>query len=171
MVRLAIAVLFACAVGVGHASVRSEYELKAAFLFNFTRFVSWHEPPSDNPPLVVCVIGDNPFGDLLDPLIGKRSQGRDLELNYVRDPSGISACNVLFISASESRNLSALLALAQEYQVLTVSDIAGFVQAGGVIGYVQRGNVIRFEVNLAAAAANGLSVNSRLLELAARVTR
>lgn len=152
------------------ASVRSEYELKAAFLYNFTRFVSWQQGPDDvATDLNLCVFGDDPFEGLLAPIEGRSAQGRTIYLKYPSQLDEIKDCNALFISESEIRNLSRLITAAAENDQLTVSDIPDFARQGGVIGYVQQGNVIRFEINLRAAEASNLTIDSRLLELAVRV--
>lgn len=154
-----------------HASIRSEYEVKAAFLYNFTRFVSWPHTGNTSEPLEVCVFGDDPFEDLLDPLRGRKSQGREVQLRYPDNAANLSGCNVLYIAQSQSRNLGELLKLAQQQGMLTVSDLPDFVRKGGMVGYVKHGNVIRFEISLKAATEAGLTINSRLLELAVRVVR
>jgi len=156
-----------------HATIRSEYEVKAAFLYNFTRFVAWPELESapGGTPLNLCIFGTDPFGDLLDPIRERKSQGRELELQYPNELSGINDCQVLFISESQQRGLSGVLEIARKHRVLTVSDMPEFVNRGGMIGYVKQGNVIRFEINLKAATDAGLTINSRLLELAIRVLK
>lgn len=155
------------------ATIRSEYEVKAAFLYNFTRFVTWPEVESGpgGKPLNLCVFGANPFGDQLDPMRERKSQGRELELRYPDELPGVSDCQVLFISESQQRGLTGILEFARKHQVLTVSDMPEFVTRGGMIGYVKQGNVIRFEINLKAATDAGLTINSRLLEIAVRVLR
>ena len=164
---------FSLAVGLAtaQASIRSEYEVKAAFLYNFTRFVSWSQAENTPAPLEVCIFGEDPFDDLLDPLRGRKSQGRELQLRYPANLATLKGCNVLYISQSESRNLDRLLELAQLESMLTVSDIPDFVRKGGMVGYVKQGNVIRFEISLKAATEADLTINSRLLELAVRVLR
>lgn len=158
-------------LGPAHGSIRSEYEVKAAFLYNFTRFVSWSQVEDSSTPLVVCIVGDDPFGELLDPLRGRKSHGRDLQLRYPDNTFGLAGCDVLYISQSQSRNLTDLLNLARREGMLTVSDLPDFIRKGGMLGYVKQGNVIRFEINLKAATEAGLTINSRLLELAVRVLR
>lgn len=153
------------------ASVRSEYEVKAAFLYNFTRFINWNEPPPEDVPLTVCVLGDDPFQDLLAPLVGRKAHGRVLQLRTPSEQGQMNGCNVLFVSASEQFNLRGILEKATQQDMLTVSDIPDFARQGGIVGYVKQGNVIRFEINLMAASEAGLSINSRLLELAAKVIR
>lgn len=153
------------------ASVRSEYEVKAAFLYNFTRFINWNTPPDDDVPITVCVLGDDPFEDLLEPLIGRKAHGRALQLRAPGKISEMDGCNVLFISESESSRLREILEKASQQAMLTISDIPDFARRGGIVGYVKQGNVIRFEINLEVANRTGLSINSRLLELAVRVIR
>ncbi|HET8802187.1 MAG TPA: YfiR family protein [Marinobacter sp.] len=154
-----------------HASIRSEYEVKAAFLYNFTRFVTWSPAENNTTPLEVCVFGDDPFGDLLEPLRGRKSQGRELTLRYPDDVAGLTGCDVLFIGQSQSRSLASALDIARQQGMLTVSDLPDFALRGGMVGYVKQGNVIRFEINLEAATDAGLTINSRLLELAVKVLR
>lgn len=154
-----------------YGSIRSEYEVKAAFLFNFTRFVTWAQVEDSTQPLEICIFGTDPFEDLLDPIRSRKSQGRELELRYPDTSSDLSGCDVLYISESQSRNLTILFDLAQQQGMLTVSDLPDFARKGGMVGYVKQGNVIRFEINLKAAADAGLTINSRLLELAVRVLR
>lgn len=151
--------------------MRSEYEVKAAFLYNFTRFITWTDPQASEPDLQICVLGENPFGDLLDQLDGRVSQGRTLGLAHPKSLSESQDCQILFVGSARSRELQAITDYAKQHQMLTISEIPGFVEAGGIIGYVKEGNVIRFEINLDAAQSAGLHVNSRLLELAVRVIR
>jgi len=154
-----------------HASIRSEYEVKAAFLYNFTRFVSWPRGEDASEALDVCIFGEDPFGDLLDPIRGRKSQGRELKLRYPDNIEGLAGCDVLYIGQSQARNLDELLDVARQNRALTVSDLPDFVRKGGIVGYVKQGNVIRFEISLEAANEAGLTINSRLLELAVRVVR
>tara|TARA_R110002110_G_scaffold84792_3_gene220465 strand:- start:1188 stop:1745 length:558 start_codon:yes stop_codon:yes gene_type:complete len=166
-----VALILCASLAPVHASVRSEYEIKAAFFYNFTRFINWTHLPDNESPLRACVIGDNPFGDLLEPLNGRKSQGRKLEITSPDDVSADHGCHVLFVSVSEARNLSGIVGAAHEQKLLTISDIPNFIDRGGIIGYIKQGNVIRFEINLRVANTLGLTIDSRLLELASRVIR
>ncbi|MBU2955800.1 YfiR family protein [Marinobacter sp. F3R08] len=145
--------------------------MKAAFLYNFTRLVTWPNLGKTASPLEICVYGADPFGGLLDPIRGRQSQGRNLTLRYSDVTSDLSGCDVLYIDQSLTRGLQSLLDLANERNILTVSDLPDFARKGGMIGYVKQGNVIRFEINLKAADEAGLIINSRLLELAVEVMR
>jgi hypothetical protein len=169
--KFLIALVLWSAIGSSNASVRSEYEVKAAFLYNFTRFITWSEPVADAEDLKICVFGRDPFGDVLQQLDGRMSQGKALTLAYPQTLVDAENCQVLFVGSAKSRDLPSITRYAEERRMLTISEIPEFVDEGGIIGYVKEGNVIRFEINLQAAQRAGLQINSRLLELALRVIR
>ena len=171
VLRFLTALLLWSALGLADASVRSEYEIKAAFLYNFTRFITWAEAPAEATELTLCVLGQNPFGDVLAGLDGRVSQGRRLRLAFHETLLEADQCQVLFVGTGKARNLRSITDYARERNMLTISEIPDFVEDGGIIGYVKEGNVIRFEINLLAAQQAGLQINSRLLELALRVIR
>ena len=173
LIFLALFLFLSLSPVVTQASVRSEYEVKAAFLYNFTRFVTWPALPAgqDKDSLNLCIIGNDPFGDLLNPIRDRKSQGKSLNLLYPDDPLNIVDCQAVFVGESQLRNLPLINELSQKHHILTVSDTPDFVGKGGMIGYVKQGNVIRFEINLTSATAAGLTINSRLLELAVRVIK
>ena len=154
------------ASGVTPAWARSEYEVKAAYLYNFIKFVTWPEHAADDQPIELCVYGEDPFQVLLKPIADLKAQGRPLKLRYPSERMDIAGCDVLYISASESRSVEDLLARAHADKTLTVSDMKDFTRQGGMIGFVTIGNVIRFQINLAAARASDLRISSKLLELA-----
>lgn len=147
----------------------SEYELKAVFLFNFVQFVEW--PPevfSDSrAPLVIGVVGDDPFGPFLDETVsGETVRQRPLEIRRYRGMDQISTCHLLFISESEAEQLDEILAALKDRSILTVSDDESFTRRGGVIRFVVDRSKIRFQINLEAAQAARLTVSSKLLRLA-----
>lgn len=147
----------------------SEYEVKAAFLFNFTKFVEWPDGSFDAPqaPIVVGIIGDDPFGNDLERIIaGQKVQGRSLVIRRERWGDDLRRCHVLFISASEHGHSSRILESVQSAGVLTVSDMEGFAEGGGVIEFVIEQNRVRFVVNLDAATQDRLRLSAKLLALA-----
>ena len=147
----------------------SEYQVKAAFLFNFTKFVEWPEGSFEDPqaPIVVGIIGDDPFGDDLGRIIaGQKVQGRSLVIRRERWGDDLRRCHVLFISASEHERSARILGSVQSAGVLTVSDTEGFAEAGGVIEFVIEQNRVRFIVNLDAATQGRLRMSAKLLALA-----
>jgi len=150
----------------------TEYEVQAAFLYNFAKFVEW--PPevlkSSGDTFTLCVTGADPFGnDLDDELSGKMVRDKKLALKRIMQSKDISTCQVLFVSASEDNRLGALLSKINGLPVLTVSDMDRFIDRGGMIGFSMDDNRVRFSVNLAAADKAGLKISSQVLKLAKAV--
>ncbi|WP_372986688.1 YfiR family protein [Marinobacter sp.] len=171
MLRVVIfALLLAAHDVLAQAEVSSEAEIKAAYLYNFTRFVEWKTPP-ETSNLSLCVLDDKEVWDAIQPIRGRSAQGRTISLSLIDQIEQSDACQVMFVNSSAPRELSEIAERAISKGILTVSDMKGFIDSGGVIGYVKQGNVIKFEINLKAAKDAGLLINSRLLELAVRVLR
>jgi hypothetical protein len=145
----------------------TEYAVKAAFLYNFSRFVTWPVPPGQ--PFVVGVLGENPFGDALESIAGKPVGGDRLAVRLLQSAEEIGACRILFVAASEERRLPEILRRTALLPVLTVSDMERFAQRGGIIGLRTVDNRIRLEINAAAAQRAGLAISSQLLRLATLV--
>jgi len=145
-----------------------EYELKAAFLYNFAKFVEW-PAAGQQEEFTLCVIGGNPFGAALNPLSSSPVRGRAVVVTRLSDPEEISRCNMLFVDALALDRLPVILQRSRDAHVLTVADIDGFTRRGGMIGLVSEDNRIRFDINTRAANDAGLRVSSRLLSLARRV--
>lgn len=165
-----ILIIFAlCAMSCAFASPTPEYQVKAAFLFNFSQFVSW--PPqafsSAKAPIVIAVLGRDPFGPDLDALVsGQQVNGHPLAVRRYSDVSEVDGCHILFIDQSESAQLPQILRALRGRAILTVSDIDRSAQSGVMIDLVTQNQHIRMHVNLAAARASGLTVSSQLLSLA-----
>jgi YfiR/HmsC-like len=151
----------------------SEYDVKAAFLFNFAKFVEWPPPAfaDDREPIVIAVLGTDPFGAALDrALAGKTIRGRSIVVRRFPTVDRIEACHVLFVSRSESQRFSEILARLGRSPVLTVGDDDHFAEAGGMMSFVVERNHVRFDVGLRAAREAGLNLSSELLKVA-RVVR
>jgi hypothetical protein len=154
---------------VAQAPLSREYELKAIFLYNFAQFVEW--PPAafsnNEAPLVIGVIGKNPFGDRLKDIVsGEKVNGHEVNVQYYDNAQDIGACHILFINLSEANKREQLLGLLKGRNILTVSDVPEFPAEGGMIRLFTRNNKIRFEVNLDASRSAGLVISSKLLRLA-----
>jgi hypothetical protein len=144
----------------------SEYQLKAVFLFNFSQFVDW-QPAAAQTPLLIGILGDDPFGTFLDETVrGERVGVRPIEIRRYRELSEIEACNILFISRSENERVGQILAALQNRPILTVSDGEEFAQRGGMIQFVNDKNRIRLRINLEAAQAANVVISSKLLRVA-----
>jgi hypothetical protein len=151
----------------------TQYEVEAAYLFNFGKFVAWPgAAQSSNSAFLICILGDDPFGPVLDRAIaGETLRGRPVQDKRIARPQDAIGCSILYISSSESGRLSKILPVIHEAPVLTVSDIPDFVQQGGMVQFVLREGRVRFEVNLAPAQSNGLQLSSELLKVAVQVVR
>ena len=157
--------------GVCHADQRPVQEVKAAFLYNFARFIEWPETAFDAPedPFVLGVLGDDPFGGVLGKIIGHEMLGkRRIEIRHWDRAHEVEGCHLLFVNPALPDRLTSLAGLPPE-GLLTVGDGEGFVESGGVIGLVVEQNRVRFKVNLASAERAGLQMSSKLLNLAREV--
>src|SRR4051812_28004420 len=152
----------------------TEYEVKAAYLYNFGRFVRWPATvtPAKGEGFSMCVLGRNPFGSSLDSTVsGESIDGKRLTVRYISGVSDANGCRIVFICGSEERRIVGILAELSKRPILTVSDIPRFVDHGGDIGFIQVDEKIRFNVNLAAAQKSGLVLSSDLLKVAVSVKR
>lgn len=151
-----------------------EYDVKAVFLFNFAQFVEWPENAFANKdsPLVLGVLGNDPFGASLDEAVrGKSVDSRPMEVRRFRSVEEAKDCNILFVGASEMTQLPSVLEALKENYVLTVGETDRFAREGGMIGFVEREGRIRLLVNLKAVQAAKLTVSSKLLRVAEIVSQ
>jgi hypothetical protein len=148
------------------ATPAAEYQVKAAYLFNFGQFVEWPSQAYDSPisPFIIGVVGEDPFGKTLDEVIaGESLAGHPLVIKRFRKIEDIAACNILFIGRSEAARLDETIDAMKGRSVLTVTDITGAEQRGAIIVLVNDNNRIRMRINVAAAKANNLVISSKLL--------
>jgi hypothetical protein len=157
-----------------HAQKPSEYRVKAAYLYGFGRFVDWptSAPAVAGKAFVVCVLGDDPFGRLLDDVATDAvMKDKPVAIRRISTVEESGSCHTLFIGASEGARLGRILDSLGERPVLTVSDAPGFAERGGMIGFFLDDNRVRFTVNLAATQEAGLRMNSELLRVAASILK
>lgn len=142
-----------------------EYAVKAAFLYNFFKFVEW--PVKDEgQPWDLCLLGQDPFGEALAPIEGKKAQGHPLRVQRNIDlEQAKTACQILFINEPE-QSLGKLFRLLEGVPVLTVGDGDGFVAAGGMVGLVMADQRVQMEINLKAVEKANIKISSQLLKLA-----
>jgi hypothetical protein len=151
------------------AEAASEYQIKAVFLFNFTRFVEW--PPqafaSPSEPFVIGVLGEDPFGSRLDDVVRNERVGEHpLIIRRFHKLEDIGNCKVLFMDRSESAKVGQAIAGLNNGSVLTVSELDGSAERGVMIEFATENNHIRLRINAEGARAAGLVVSSKLLHLA-----
>jgi hypothetical protein len=150
-----------------------EYQLKAVFLFHFAQFVDWPSEafPEAQTPLVIGVLGEDPFGAHLDETVrGEEVNNRPLVVQRYRQVEEVKTSHILFISRSEADRLEQIVAALKGRHILTVGDAIGFARHGGMIGFVTEKNKIRLRINLEAAKAANLTISSKLLRPAEIVT-
>lgn len=147
----------------------NEYSLKAVFLYNFCRFVDW--PPaafnSPNEPLIIGIIGQDPFGALLaEAIAGENYHGRPIQIAHFRSPREIRQCHLLFVSDSAAGEYGAIIAAAAGRNILTVGESDVFLDQGGMIALTAEQNRVRLRINPTALRNTQLSVSSKLLQVA-----
>ena len=160
------------AISAAQESATNEYQVKAAYLFNFVKFVEWPANifPSVDTPVEICVVGRNPFGHALeDSIAGKTVGGRRLEITHLSRGVELRSCQILFISSSEKSQMPEILQKLAGASVLTVSDTSGFTENGGIINFVLDGDRVRFDANVEAAGQAHLRLSARLLTVARAV--
>jgi hypothetical protein len=159
-----------CSLSVGmQAQAAGEYQVKAAFLYNFAKFVAW--PASSfsdaSAPLRICVLGQDPFGQELRNITNEKTvNGRKLQIDQLVDPPLARTCHILFIASSEKTQLKRIFETLRGTNVLTVGDTKDFAELGGIINFVMQENLVRFEVNQRAAEHAGLTISAKLLSVA-----
>ncbi len=173
LLSLAIAVLLQFFLSISLSAQQqhpTESQVKAAYLYNFGKFVRWQPDRPTNPEMSICILGKDPFGAILDTTVeGESIDGRKLAVKRISRIQDASSCSILFISSSEEGQLGPILVVAKRYGLLTVSDIPRFAEHGGVIGFVVRQDKIRFEVNRGAAEQAHLTLSSELLKVASKL--
>ena len=166
--------LLSAAPGRAQAPAPSEYQLKAAFLYNFAKFIDW--PPEafadGKSPFIIGILGDNPFGNDLEPMVaGKKINEHPIAVQTNFAAAEATNCHILFISSSEKKRLPEIIQSLRGTTVLTVGETERFIETGGIINFVPEAGKIRFQINGDAARAARLKVSSKLLNLAVRPPR
>jgi hypothetical protein len=147
----------------------SDYRVKAAYVLNFLSFIQWPEDAfSDTKaPVVIGIVGEDPFGNQLpQAILGKTVQGHNLVIRRYKAGEDLRGSHILFISASEKKRLSQILAGLRGSSVLTIAEMDRFLEAGGAIQFTFENSQIRFAINADAAGRARLKVSSKLLSVA-----
>ena len=158
----------------GQSAKPTEYQLKAADLVAFGRYVEWNAraKPSPEENFDICVLGQDPFGAMLDTQVkGENIGGAPVVAKRITRPQDAVACRVLYIGASEAGQLDSIFAALGNSSVLTVADIPDFIKRGGMIQFVLDESRIRFEINLAVSRRSGMNLSSEMLKVARVVRR
>lgn len=157
------------AVAQQQSEPKGEYALKAVFLYNFCRFIDWPKSAfaSPNEPIIIGVIGEDPFGSLLKEAVqGERSRGRAIQIEHYSKPDAIGHCHLLFVSHSEVGRTEKVLSSVSGKSVVTVGETDAFLDRGGMIALTADKNRVRLHINPSLLRAASLDVSSKLLRVA-----
>ena len=167
--RLIILLVF-CNVFFASAQISTrEYQVKAAFLFNFSQFVEWSAQTFSNPEAraVIGILGKDPFGTYLEEtIVGETINKHPLVIQHFNAVDEITNCQILFINISDKTKLKAILEKVKGKNILTVSDVNGFAKLGGMVRLYTKDDKINIQINLEAAKEENLIISSKLLKLA-----
>lgn len=172
-ISIGLLVLFVCLVSnqltKGQGMSVPSYQVKAAFIYNFTRFVEWPEQSfkSDDEPFIIGVLGNTQLGHYLEEIIkGERLGSHPIIIHNYRHINEAYNCNILFINARDVSHLKSELAGLQESNILTVSDADNFLKYGGIVRFYTQDNKIRLQINVKSAQTAQLRISSKLLNIA-----
>lgn len=156
----------------GEARKPTEYEVKAAYIYNFAKFIEWPLRFRDRGDIIhVCVIGDDPIDGSLADIDGKSVLDRKIRVRLDVALQNLDVCEIVFISHSAREQLDQILKAVNGFSVLTIGDTRGFAQRGVLINFFMENNRVLFEINPKAAVRAGLKINSNLLRIARIVGR
>ena len=167
MACLSLGGVWAVAADIGPAV--SEYQVKATFVYNFTKFTDWPSNAFASPdsPIVIGIVGEDPFGKTIDDVVrGEALGGRPFIVKRLRAGEDLRSCHLLFISRSEKDRLPSVLSQLTGSSVLTVSEINGFAERGGMVNLTLANKSVKVEINQAVAEQAGLQISAKLLKLA-----
>jgi hypothetical protein len=165
ILRLLIIALVGIPIGSPAQGI-DEYEVKAAFLYNFTKFVAWPRA-IDTPSFTICVLGDDPFQSALDRLTaGKKAYGRSIQIRRLKDETEAKQCQIVFVRASERSKFAKLIAETRESPVLTVGESQDFVRIGGMVFLSIETNHISVVIHKAVTDSAGFKISANLMTLA-----
>jgi hypothetical protein len=149
--------------------VVTEYEVKAAYVFNFAKFVDWPSTAfsAKNSPIIIGIIGDDEFGTLLGNIVrGKTIQEHTIAVRPLKWPSDLSSCHIIFISASEQKQMKQITDSLHDRPVLTITEAEEDLQTKGIMNLIVEGGRVQFEIDIAGAEKAHLQISSKLLRLA-----
>jgi hypothetical protein len=172
--RVLLALLILHLTAGAHAQTARVDQLKAAFVYNFTKFIEW---PSQsftdvNAAIVIGVLGDSPMAAVLDDLVRDRKvNGHPITVRTIQSAAEAASTHILFVGATESSRWAQVQAAIETRPVVTVGESPSFARSGGTINFVVQDDKLRFEINMTAAERSGVKISAQLQKLAAAVQR
>ncbi len=152
---------------MGFTVYPSEYQVKAKYLYNFSRFVDWPDQafPHSDTPYIIGILGEDPFGIDLDKTVeGKKVKGRNFIVKRFHRIDDLEFCHILFIGVPDQKKSIRIIDKLKETSILTVSERKKFAHDGGIINFITKEKKIRFEINRQAAKNAGINISSKLLK-------
>jgi|SRR5579871_3373014 len=146
-----------------------EYQVKAAFLYNFAKFVDWPVQSFKSPvdPIAICLFGPSPFGNSLEDAVDRKVVGgRTFVVRRISDAPHTGSCHILFVASSEQRHFKAVIPDLSMIGVLIVGESPGFAAEIGIVNFKLEEGRVRIEINVHAAERANLRISSKLLSLA-----
>lgn len=142
-----------------------EYDVKMGFIYNFAKFVTWPKEAADKAPqsLVLCYVADDPAIKVFNKLDGKAIRNRKIKVIAFQDATCLEQSHIIFFATQNKEHIQEILELAKGRGILTIGEVEGFTQWGGVINFFEELNRLRFKVNLTAAKREGLRMSSQIL--------
>lgn len=174
VILLAIFCAIATSVRAQEKAANQEYQVKAAFLYNFAKFVSWPDSKfsNSNAPFIIGVFGKDPFGNALrESIVGRKIDGHPIEIRNIRTVNEVKDVHVLFVAGTENARAPGLHAALLQGNVLGVGESEDFLSHGGVIRFIIERERIRFDINISSAIAAGLKISSQLQKLARSIKK
>lgn len=168
--------ILACLGGEAHAlpGQATEYEVKAAFIYNFARFAEWPASAFEHPddPIRLCIWGDDSFGDILEETVrGKTVALHPLVVSHIAAAAKARDCHIVFIGRSHAAQLGPVIEAVRDLPVMTIADMEGAVQRGAILSFTLQEGRVRFAVNADSAKRSGLALSSQLIKLATVVAK
>lgn len=155
-----------------HAQEVPEYQLKAAFLYNFAKFIEWPQTAfkDSSTSFVIGILGDDPFGENINFIKSKKVKNRKLEVKNFKTIKDLKTCQILFVSSSEKKQLPEIFNAVKDSTMLTVSDMDSFIESGGIIRFVLEDETLGFTINAEAVKQAEFKISSQLLKFGQLVT-
>ena len=177
--RVLAALLFCAAAGTigeapGEEDGYSEYDIKAAYLVNFVRYLEWPEGTfeDERSPVKLGVLGEDPFGGTLERLVEELpAEQRPVELVYSEDATALTACHIVFLSKRAKTDRDNVLSLLADKPILTVGEEKDFLKDGGIVNFLTLERRVKFEISLKSAREKGLEIRAQLLKVAVKVIK
>lgn len=159
---------FSAAVPTQAASASDEYQIKAAYLYNFAKFITWPDSSitDENEPFIIGVLGPDSFNGSLKPLTAKTVNKRPIVIRQFKKPEEVEHCQILYLEFTDDKPLEQTLKELSDKAIVTVSDQKGFAVHGGIIQFIKLRDRLRFIINKTIADKQNIKIGSQLLSLA-----